>query len=121
MTEPGGNHALVFGASGVAGWGVVDQLLSNYPNPGTFSRVTALVNRPLTREQSHWPQPSPLHPEFNLVSGINLAEGGVLELSEILEKEVRDLESVTHMFYFGKQKKFHEIPMIPTDFSSLAI
>jgi len=47
-------HALVFGASGVAGWSVVDQILSNYPREGTFSKVTALVNRPLNFEESYW-------------------------------------------------------------------
>lgn len=49
---PPGAHALVFGASGLAGWGVVDQLLENYPAEGTFSKVTALVNRPFSVAES---------------------------------------------------------------------
>lgn len=67
-----GSHALVFGASGLVGWGVVDQLLSNYPAQGTFSKVTALVNRPLDIKDSFWPEESPARPKLELVSGFTL-------------------------------------------------
>lgn len=96
MSSTKSAHALVFGASGLAGWGVVDQLLSNYPFEGTFSKVTALANRPLNVEDSYWPSPS--LPKLNLVSGINLTSEG---FAHEFASKVEDLGSVTHVFYFG--------------------
>jgi len=96
-----GYHALVFGASGLAGWGVVDQLLENYPTEGTFAKVTALVNRPLSVASSYWPSPSHTRPKLSLVSGVNLTEGAVEEFSALLQRNVEDIASVTHVFYFG--------------------
>ncbi|KAL8640211.1 MAG: hypothetical protein Q9228_002844 [Teloschistes exilis] len=98
---PKNNYALVFGASGNVGWGVVDQLLSNYPAPGIFSQVTALVNRPLTLEDSCWPLDQTTGPELQLASGVNLVEGTVESVSELLRSKVKDIENVTHVFYFG--------------------
>jgi len=95
-------HALVFGASGLVGWAVVDQLLRNYPAKDTFSKVTALVNRPLKLEDSYWPPPSPgLRPKLQLVSGINLTQGTVEEFTASMAEKAKDMESVTHVFYFG--------------------
>lgn len=102
-----GKHALVFGASGLIGWGIIDQLLSNYPSPGTFAKVTALVNRPLDVQDSFWPLQvnRPLdvqeQPELQLVSGINLADGTVQSVTELLRTKVKGIEHVTHVFYFG--------------------
>ena len=96
-----GAHALVFGASGLAGWGVVDQLLCNYPTPGTFSQVTALVNRPFSVADSYWPKPSPSRPKLQLVSHVNLLKGSVDDFTAFLKREVWDVENVTHAFYFG--------------------
>lgn len=105
-----GKHALVFGASGLIGWAIIDQLLSNYPSPGTFAKVTALVNRPLDIQDSFWPleanrplnvQGSPQQPELQLVSGINLADGTVQSVTELLQTKVKGIEHVTHVFYFG--------------------
>ena len=96
-----GAHALVFGASGLAGWAVVDQLLSNYPTQGTFSQLTALVNRPLNVADSYWPSPSPSRPKLQLVPHVNLLRGSVEELTDFLKHEVGDIENVTHAFYFG--------------------
>ena len=96
-----GAHALVFGASGLAGWGVVDQLLENYPTKGTFSKVTALVNRPLSIADSCWPIASPSRPELDLVSNVNLTEGTVGEFTASLKRKVQDIGNVTHAFYFG--------------------
>ena len=95
------SHALVFGASGLAGWGVVDQLLSNYPTHGAFSRVTALVNRPFNVADSYWPGPSPSRPKLQLVPHVNLLQGSVDDLSTLLKREVGDIGNVTHAFYFG--------------------
>ncbi|KAI4202162.1 MAG: hypothetical protein LQ346_002014 [Caloplaca aetnensis] len=95
-----GKHALVFGASGLVGWGVVDQLLSNYPTQGTFSTVSALVNRPFNVEDSCWPERSPARPDLQLVSGVNLAGATVEDLEKLLKAEVKGIERVTHVFYF---------------------
>lgn len=99
--SPTGYHALVFGASGVAGWGLVEQLLDNYPKEGTFSKVTAVVNRPLSVKNSYWPSPSPSRPELQLVSGVNLLNGTIQEFASALKKKVEEIETVTHAFYFG--------------------
>lgn len=96
-----GKQALVFGASGLAGWGVVDQLLSNYPAQGTFSTVSALVNRPFKVEDSFWPDRSPTRPDLQLVSGVNLARATGEDLEALLEAKVKGIKDVTHVFYFG--------------------
>lgn len=94
-------QALVFGASGLAGWGVVDQLLRNYPSVNTFNNVTALVNRPLDLSKAQWPDISASKINFKLVSGVNLTEGTVDDFSESLKKKLSDIDSVTHVYYFG--------------------
>ena len=97
-----GAHALVVGASGVAGWAVVDQIIEHYPNQGAFSTVTALVNRPLTVADSGWPEHSPSRPQLDLVSGIDLTSGTADEFGNVLEEKVKDVSRVTHVFYFGR-------------------
>lgn len=96
-----GAHALVFGASGLAGWGVVDQLLSNHPAQGAFSQVTALVNRPFNVADSYWPSPSPSRPKLQLVPHVDLLKGSVEDFTAFLKREVGGIENVTHAFYFG--------------------
>ncbi|KAJ6601319.1 hypothetical protein DFH09DRAFT_969944 [Mycena vulgaris] len=91
-------HALVFGASGLAGWGVVEQLLENYPAKGTFSKVTAVVNRPLSVADSFWPTPD--SPTLDLVTGINLTEGTVETFTALLKDKVKDIAAITHVYYF---------------------
>ena len=92
------NHALVFGATGIQGWAVINQLLEGYPSPNAFSRVTALANRPPT-ENLLWPNSDKLQ----IVSGINLLnEGGQEALNEQLRKQVPEVKSVTHVFFFGQ-------------------
>lgn len=100
LKKPPGSHALVFGASGLAGWAVVDQLLENYPAEGTFAKVTALANRSLSVADSYWPSLSPLRPQLDLVSGVNLAEGTVEEFTASLKEKVD--HDGTHAFYFGE-------------------
>ncbi|KAL9000514.1 MAG: hypothetical protein Q9169_000807 [Polycauliona sp. 2 TL-2023] len=106
-------HALVFGASGLIGWGIVDQLLSNCPSPGTFAQVTALVNRPLELQDFFWPLPaghplnvqdSPEQPELQLVSGINLADRTVDGVTELLQAKVKGSQYITHVYHFGMPK-----------------
>ncbi|KAJ7166092.1 hypothetical protein C8R46DRAFT_1097055 [Mycena filopes] len=98
MTSPPFAHALVFGASGLAGWGVVEQLLENYPAKGTFAKVTAVVNRPISVADSLWPTPA--SPTLDLVTEINLAEGSVEDFTALLKDRVKDIDTVTHVYYF---------------------
>lgn len=83
MDEKKKCHALIFGASGLAGWAVVDQLLSNYPAPGTFSTVTALLNCPLIVEDPFLPvgKIGEESPKFDLISGVYSMKGGVDEFA----------------------------------------
>lgn len=81
-----GAHPLVFGAFGLAGGGVVDQIISNNLAQGNFSRVTALVNRPLNLADSYWPSTSASRPKLQLVSHVSSLEGvgtGFDSLSEV--------------------------------------
>lgn len=95
---PQNKHALVLGSSGVSGWGLVNQLLSEYPEKGTWGKVTALTNRPLSREQSSWPANDAL----NIVAGIDLLEGSQDELERLMKDKISAVNTVTHVFYFGK-------------------
>ena len=94
-------HAVVFGASGTAGWAVVDQLLSDYPNKGVFTKVTALTNRPLPVEQSFWHPASSESPTLQLVSGVDLTQGTADECAEVLRSKTEAVETISHVFYFG--------------------
>lgn len=96
------HHALVFGASGILGWAVVNEILNNYPKRGTYSKVTALTNRPLTRDVSLWPEPGADVPELSIVSGVDLTQGTVDDMEETFIRRVPDIDSVTHIYYFGK-------------------
>ncbi|KAH9218272.1 hypothetical protein DL95DRAFT_434371 [Leptodontidium sp. 2 PMI_412] len=95
------NHALVFGASGVAGWGLVNELLKNYPKEGTFPKVTAVVNRPLKVEDAYWPPPSPSRPDLQL-------------------EKVKDIESVTHAYYFAYKQDNDQATEVAANLSMLS-
>jgi hypothetical protein len=86
--------ALVFGASGITGWAIVNTAL-DYPSKDTFSRVIALTNRPLSIEESSWPR----DPRLVLQSGVDLS-GDVGSILEAL-KSVAGIESVTHVYFSG--------------------
>ncbi|KAJ5683437.1 hypothetical protein N7462_006602 [Penicillium macrosclerotiorum] len=92
-------HAIVFGASGLIGWALVNQLLGPYPDVGSFSKVTAVTNRSLALSESHWPMPVSHRPDLQLVSGIDLRKGDGAALADVLKHEVEDVESVTHIYY----------------------
>ncbi|KAL4808019.1 hypothetical protein BDV18DRAFT_158139 [Aspergillus unguis] len=91
-----GGHALVFGASGITGWGTTNALLSDYPTKDAFDRVTALTNRPLSVEDSQWPASSKL----NIVSGLDL-QGEQAELEKSLREQVPSIETVSHVYFFA--------------------
>jgi hypothetical protein len=87
--------ALVFGASGITGWSVVQEALT-YPTPTTFDRVIGLTNRPLTKGEALFPGDERL----SLYSGINLSTG--VEAVEAGLKHIPGIEGVTHVYFGGK-------------------
>lgn len=93
----GGKSALIFGASGVTGWAFVNEILNDYPKKGTWTKVHALTNRPLTLEDSNWPQDSRL----NIVSGIDLLQGSQEELEKVMKEKIEGVEKVTHVYYLA--------------------
>ncbi|KAI1171535.1 hypothetical protein F4777DRAFT_591148 [Nemania sp. FL0916] len=92
-------HAIIFGASGLIGWAVVEQLLRSYPETGTFSKITAVTNREVKLSESYWPAPDANQPTLQLVSGIDLRRGDGIMLADTLRREVEDVHTVTHVFY----------------------
>jgi hypothetical protein len=94
-----GHHALIYGASGITGWAIVNQLLQNNANSDQFSRVTALTNRPLDHKDTLWPQSAKL-----LLTTANIMhEGGQKGLENDLKSKVKDISTVTHVYFFGRQ------------------
>ncbi|ATZ45335.1 hypothetical protein BCIN_01g01350 [Botrytis cinerea B05.10] len=99
MSSSPKKNALIFGATGLIGWGIVNELLSSYPQPGVFSMITAVANRPISAIDTHWPEGSPQMPELQVVTGINLLEGTSEDLAMQLKDCVKDVGSITHVFY----------------------
>ena len=95
-----GNHALIYGASGISGWAIVNAILNGYPSKDAFSRVTAMVNRPLTRELALWPD----DPRLQIVSGVDLVKGTQEELEKQIKEKVKDVETVTQVYFYCKSK-----------------
>ncbi|KAF4969098.1 hypothetical protein FZEAL_10292 [Fusarium zealandicum] len=92
------NHALIFGASGIAGWAVTNLILNGYPTPDAFESVTALTNRPLSTKDAQWPSSEKLQ----VVSGIDiLASDGVSGLQDELRSKVKHMAAVTHVYFFA--------------------
>lgn len=89
--------ALVFGASGVTGWSFINEILQDYPKSGTWRRAHALTNRPLSQEQSQWPN----DPRLNIVSGIDLLAGSQKDLETELQSKITDISEVTHVYYLA--------------------
>ncbi|KAL4917433.1 hypothetical protein BDW62DRAFT_184033 [Aspergillus aurantiobrunneus] len=93
------SHAIVFGAAGLLGWATLNQLLSGYPSSRPFSRVTAVLNRPVSESDLHLPS-GPQRPKFEIVSGINLMQGTGNDLAKQIRENVTGAEGITHIFYF---------------------
>lgn len=86
-------HALVFGASGISGYALCNLLLQ-YPNSTTFSKVTGLTNRPINRADWLIPEDSRLQ----IASGIDLTKP-VTEVVAVLREKVADIQTVTHVYF----------------------
>ncbi|EKG19804.1 hypothetical protein MPH_02873 [Macrophomina phaseolina MS6] len=106
-----GHNALVFCGSGILEWVAANEILSNYPEKGTYFRVTDLTDRPRTREKSLWPESTTAVPALSILSGIDLTSGTVEDTMERLKERVPDIQTVGHFFYYAY--KFH--PGFPTE------
>lgn len=91
------HHALVFGASGITGWAIVNAILNGYPSDSTFTRVTALTNRPLSTEAAQWPKSGKLQ----VVSGLDLLAGDQSTLEVTMKEKIPGIETVTHVYFFA--------------------
>lgn len=96
-TSHEGHTALVFGASGISGWAVMQNLLS-YPSPDTFRRIVGLTNRPMSKAEGNFAEDDK---RIELYSGFDLRQelGGV---KTQLTNTVPRLQEVTHVYYCGK-------------------
>jgi nucleoside-diphosphate-sugar epimerase len=90
-------HALVFGASGITGWAIVNAILNGYPSESAFTKVTALTNRPLPTDVAQWPKSSKLQ----VVSGLDLLAGDQSTLEATVKERVSGIETVSHVFFFA--------------------
>lgn len=106
-----GKIALVFGASGVTGWSLVNEILADHPRKGIWDKVHALTNRPLSLKDSHWPN----DPRLNIVSGIDLLTGSQEDLEKELTTKVEGIEKVTHVYYLGGRRPSHSNAMESED------
>jgi hypothetical protein len=91
-----GKHALIFGASGISGNSLCNELLV-YPNKDTFSRIIGLTNRPLTIQQAQLPKDARLE----LVSGIDLSDS-IDDVKHDLRQKIKDVHGITHVFFMGR-------------------
>lgn len=91
------NHALVFGASGITGWAIVNAILNDYPSPEAFGRVTALANRPLPLDAAQWP----VSAKLEVVSGLDLLQGEQATLEGEMKHRIPGVETVTHVYFFA--------------------
>ena len=77
----------------------MNAISNGYPEEGVFQSVTALTNRPLGIEQAQWPSSEKLQ----IVSGLDLlTDKGQDGLEEEMKLKIRNVEKVTHVYYFGK-------------------
>lgn len=91
-------HALVYGASGITGWAIVNQILNGFPTPDTFASVTALTNRPLPAEAAQWPA----SPKLQVVSGVDILNPkGQAALDAELKEKVKNIKEITHVYFFA--------------------
>lgn len=117
-SQPNNIHltALVFGASGVTGHGIIKSLLS-YPTPTTFSRVIGLTNRPLSSATARLPTDERLE----LYSEINLLER---DKSLLQLQHIPGIQQVTHVYYAayaGHGESFEELKRVNNELLTNAI
>lgn len=97
-SAPTDNHALVFGASGVSGWAIVNAIVNGYPTRESFRRVTALTNRALPPDVARWPASEKL----DVVSGFDLLQtDDQSELEAEMKARIPGVENVSIIYLFA--------------------
>lgn len=91
-------HALILGASGISGWGILSQI-GNYPST-FFDHITGTTNRPLSLEKAFLPAADA---RFCLVSGIDFTKP-VEEVARLLKEKVPSVETISHVFFAGMHR-----------------
>ncbi|ETS77226.1 hypothetical protein PFICI_11100 [Pestalotiopsis fici W106-1] len=86
-------HALIFGASGISGWSLLNQTRV-YPSATSFARITGTTNRPLSLEQAQLPRDD----RVQLVHGVDLTKS-VDQVVRSLKDKIADVHTVTHVFF----------------------
>lgn len=104
------HHAVVFGASGINGWALIKELVSGHSIPDPFDRVTAVLNRPVSLQDSQWPQDGRLQ----VATGIDLT-ADVQELQCAMKAKINGAESISHVYYAGESRKLEIICRKPAD------
>lgn len=89
------------GASGITGWAITNAIINGYPDTSPFQSVTALTNRPLSREVAQWPDSDILQ----VVSGLDLlTTKGQDGLEQDMKRGIKGIEKVTHVYFFGAKR-----------------
>ncbi|KAF4188586.1 hypothetical protein CNMCM7927_001281 [Aspergillus lentulus] len=83
-------NAVVFGASRIKRWAIVNGILNDYPSSTTFDYVTALTNSPLSRDVAQWSSSDKLQ----VVSGLDLLRGDQASLEDEIKKYVQGVEEL---------------------------
>ncbi|PVH71175.1 hypothetical protein DL98DRAFT_563980 [Cadophora sp. DSE1049] len=87
-------HALILGASGISGWGILNQI-GTYPTSTFFTHITGTTNRPLSLEKARL---SATDTRFCLVSGIDFTRP-VEQVAKLLKDKVPSAETISHVFF----------------------
>jgi hypothetical protein len=88
-------HALIFGASGISGWAVLDQA-TKYPSDKAFARITGTTNRPFSVEKAQIAADN----RILIASGVDLTRS-VPEVVATLKEKIPDVDTVSHVFFTG--------------------
>lgn len=94
------SHALIFGASGISGWAILNEI-TQYPTPQSFAKITGLSNRPLTIGQAYLKH----DPRLQLVTGIDLTKS-IPDVVQMLKEKVEDAHTISHVFFTGTSDSY---------------
>ncbi|KAM0207323.1 hypothetical protein ACHAQD_012115 [Fusarium lateritium] len=110
-------HALIFGASGISGWSLLNQARI-YPSPSAFARITGTTNRPTSISQLQIPQDD----RIQLASGIDLTRT-VDEVVTALKKKVPHVDTVSHVFFtaYIPRDDFESLKTVNTSLLEVAV
>jgi hypothetical protein len=92
------NHTLILSASGLSGCAITNEILNDYPSPDSFVKVTALANRPLSRDGSLRLDSDKLQ----LVGGPDLLKPKAqYALEDEVKAKIMDVDTLPHAFFLA--------------------